>query len=256
VLFPGDPKECFEFAVAAFDLAERFQTPTFVVSDLDIGMNDWMIPKLEWDDDFVPDRGKVLSAEELEQAERFYRYLDVDGDHVAARTLPGVHGKGAYFTRGSGHDKYGRYTEDSDEYVEVMDRLLKKVESAADAVPAPELHTVEGGSRLGLISIGGCHWAVLEARDQLLRDGVQVDYLRVRGFPFSSAVERFIDEHDVVVVVEQNRDEQLRKLLLLETNCVKQKLESITDYGGQPLSKGVVLEGLAPYLEALAVEVS
>ena len=256
VLFPGDPKECFEFAVAAFDLAERFQTPTFVVSDLDIGMNDWMIPKLEWDDDFVPDRGKVLSAEELEQAEHFYRYLDVDGDHVAARTLPGVHGKGAYFTRGSGHDKYGRYTEDSDEYVEVMDRLLKKVESAADAVPAPELHTVEGGSRLGLISIGGCHWAVLEARDQLLRDGVQVDYLRVRGFPFSSAVERFIDEHDVVVVVEQNRDEQLRKLLLLETNCVKQKLESITDYGGQPLSKGVVLEGLAPYLEALAVEVS
>ena len=256
VLFPGDPKECFEFAVAAFDLAERFQTPTFVVSDLDIGMNDWMIPKLEWDDDFVPDRGKVLSAEELEQAEHFYRYLDVDGDHVAARTLPGVHGKGAYFTRGSGHDKYGRYTEDSDEYVEVMDRLLKKVESAADAVPAPELHTVEGGSRLGLISIGGCHWAVLEARDQLLRDGVQVDYLRVRGFPFSSAVERCIDEHDVVVVVEQNRDEQLRKLLLLETNCVKQKLESITDYGGQPLSKGVVLEGLAPYLEALAVEVS
>ena len=131
VLFPGDPKECFEFAVAAFDLAERFQTPVFVVLDLDIGMNDWMIPKLEWDDGYEWDRGKVLDAEELEAAERFYRYLDVDGDHIPYRTLPGVHPKGAYFTRGSGHDKYGRYTEDSDAYVEVVDRLLAKVESAA-----------------------------------------------------------------------------------------------------------------------------
>ena len=254
-LFPADPKECFEFAVAAFDLAERFQTPTFVVSDLDIGMNDWMIPKLEWDDDFVPDRGKVLSEEELEQAERFYRYLDVDGDHIAARTLPGVHPKGAYFTRGSGHDKYGRYTEDSDAYVEVMDRLLKKVESAADAVPAPEVHSVEGGSRLGLISVGGCHRAVLEARDHLMREGVQVDYLRVRGFPFNDTVEQFVDEHEIVIVVEQNRDEQLRKLLLLETRCSKRKLVSVTDYGGHPLSKGIVLEGVAPYLEVLKVEI-
>jgi 2-oxoglutarate ferredoxin oxidoreductase subunit alpha len=254
-LFPADPKECFEFAVAAFDLAERFQTPTFVVSDLDIGMNDWMIPKLEWDDDFVPDRGKVLSEEEIEQAERFYRYLDVDGDHIAARTLPGVHPKGAYFTRGSGHDKYGRYTEDSDAYVEVMDRLLKKVESAADSVPAPDMYSVEGGSRLGLISIGGCHWAVLEARAHLAREGAQVDYLRVRGFPFSDAVEQFVDEHEIVIVVEQNRDEQLRKLLLLETRCSKRKLVSVTDYGGHPLSKGIVLDGVAPYLELLAVEV-
>ena len=254
-LFPADPKECFEFAVTAFDLAERFQTPTFVVSDLDIGMNDWMIPKLEWDDDFEPDRGKVLSEEELEQAERFYRYLDVDGDHIAARTLPGVHPKGAYFTRGSGHDKYGRYTEDSDAYVEVMDRLLKKVESAADAVPAPEVHSVEGGSRLGLISVGGCHRAVLEARDHLMREGVQVDYLRVRGFPFNDTVEQFVDEHEIVIVVEQNRDEQLRKLLLLETRCSKRKLVSVTDYGGHPLSKGIVLEGVAPYLEVLKVEI-
>ena len=254
-LFPADPKECFEFVVTAFDLAERFQTPTFVVSDLDIGMNDWMIPKLEWDDDFVPDRGKVLSEEELEQAERFYRYLDVDGDHIAARTLPGVHPKGAYFTRGSGHDKYGRYTEDSDAYVEVMDRLLKKVESAADAVPAPEVHSVEGGSRLGLISVGGCHRAVLEARDHLMREGVQVDYLRVRGFPFNDTVEQFVDEHEIVIVVEQNRDEQLRKLLLLETRCSKRKLVSVTDYGGHPLSKGIVLEGVAPYLEVLKVEI-
>ncbi len=255
VLFPADPKECFEFAVAAFDLAERFQTPTFFLSDLDIGMNDWLIPKLEWDDSFVPDRGKVLSAEDLEQADQFYRYLDVDGDHIAARTLPGVHPKGSYFTRGSGHDKYGRYTENSDAYIEVVDRIRKKIESAADAVPAPEIHSVEGGSRLGLVSIGGCHWAVLEARDHLIRDGVQVDYMRVRGFPFNETVEQFLDEHDLVVVVEQNRDAQLKKLLLLETRCAKEKLVSVTDYGGQPLSKGNVLEGVVPYLEMLAVEV-
>jgi 2-oxoglutarate ferredoxin oxidoreductase subunit alpha len=255
VLFPSDPKECFEFAVAAFDLAERFQTPTFVVSDLDIGMNDWLIPKLEWDDDFVPDRGKVLSAEELEEVDHFYRYLDTDGDHIAARTLPGVHPKGSYFTRGSGHDKYGRYTEDSAAYMEVMDRLLAKVESAADHVPAPDVHEAKSPTRLGLISIGGCHWGVLEARDDLEAKGVAVDYLRVRGFPFNETVEQFLEDHDMVFVIEQNRDEQLRKLLLNETRCSKEKLLSVTYYGGQPLSKGHVLDGLASHLEKELVEV-
>ncbi|HIA74579.1 MAG TPA: 2-oxoacid:acceptor oxidoreductase subunit alpha, partial [Gemmatimonadetes bacterium] len=185
VLFPADPKECFEFSVQAFDLAERFQTPTFVVSDLDIGMNDWMIPKLEWDDSFKPDRGKVLGADELEKAENFYRYLDLDGDHIPPRSLPGVHPKGAYFTRGSGHDKYGQYTEDSDAYVEVMERLLAKVKSAADRVPAPEVYRTDGGLGVGIVSIGGCHWAVLEARDTFAAEGVHLDYLRIRGFPFN-----------------------------------------------------------------------
>jgi 2-oxoglutarate ferredoxin oxidoreductase subunit alpha len=249
VLFPADPKECFEFAVAAFDLAERFQTPTFVLSDLDIGMNDWMIPKLEWDDSYTPDRGKVLSAEELEGVETFFRYIDVDGDHIASRTLPGVHKKGAYFTRGSGHDKYGRYTEDSDEYVEVMDRLREKVQSAADHLPAPEVHVAGEGSAFGLISIGGCHWAVLEARDELAARGVDIDYLRVRGFPFNRTVAEFLEHHDKVFVVEQNRDAQLRNLLAIETGCPMGKMASITYYGGQPLSKGHVLEGLAPHLE-------
>ena len=243
VLFPSNPKECFELAVAAFDIAERFQTPTFVVSDLDIGMNDWMIPRLQWDDAYRPDRGKVLSAEELEEVQKFYRYLDVDGDHIAARTLPGVHPKGAYFTRGSGHDKYGRYTEDSDAYMEVVDRIRKKIESAAEHIPAPEIHG--SGSPYGLISLGGCHWAVLEARDDLARRGVAVDYLRVRAFPFARAVEEFIDAHEKVFVIEQNRDEQLRKLLTIETGCTKEKLASITYYGGQPLSKGHVLDGLS-----------
>ena len=255
VLFPADPRECFEFAVAAFDLAERFQTPVFVVSDLDIGMNDWMIPRLEWDDAYVPDRGKVLSAEDLEKAESFYRYLDVDGDHVPYRTLPGVHPKGAYFTRGSGHDKYGRYTEGSDEYIEVVDRLLEKIESAGDHVPAPEVFgdgaTEEGGASYGMISIGGCHWAVLEARDDLAARGIEIDYLRVRGFPFNRTVEDFLEHHDRIFVIEQNRDEQLRKLLLMETSCPKHKLTSITYYGGQPLSKGHVLGGLAEHIEIL-----
>ncbi len=262
VLFPADPKESFECAVAAFDLSERFQTPVFVMLDLDIGMNDWMIPKLEWDDSYTPDRGKVLSADELDEIEHFYRYLDVDGDHVAARTLPGVHPKGAFFTRGSGHDKYGRYTEGSDEYIEVVDRLLKKVESAADHVPAPEIHTSGSGSTHGMISVGGCHWAVLEARDDLARRGIEIDYLRVRGFPFNREVEEFLEKHERIFVIEQNRDEQLRKMLMIETGCSGDKLESITYYGGQPLSKGHVLDGLARHLsgvfdrETLAVEVT
>src|SRR5687768_2334949 len=144
VLFPANPEECFTFAVRAFDLAERFQTPVFVASDLDIGMNDWMCRKLTWDDAYRPDRGKVLDAEDLERIERFYRYLDTDGDGIAARTLPGTHPKGAYFTRGSGHDRFGGYTEDSDAYQEVMDRLARKVAGAAPAVPAPEVHRREG----------------------------------------------------------------------------------------------------------------
>ena len=256
VLFPADPREAFEFSVRAFDLAERFQTPTFVLLDLDIGMNDWVIPKLEWDDSYVPDRGKVLSADELEKVDKFYRYLDVDGDYITPRTLPGVHPKGAYFTRGSGHDKYGRYTEDSDAYVEVMERLLKKVESARDHVPAPELHRGSTPAAHGIVSVGGCHWAVMEARDDLATRGIHVDYLRVRGFPFNQGVEDFLAQHDTVFVIEQNRDGQLRKLLITETNCSKEKLVSVTYYGGQPLSKGHVLGGLAPHMERALMEVS
>jgi len=219
-------------------------------------MNDWMIPRLEWDDDYVPDRGKVLSAEELEKAESFYRYLDTDGDHIPYRTLPGVHPKGAYFTRGSGHDKYGRYTEGSAEYMEVVDRLLAKVDSAGDHVPAPEVHQASEPTDWGLISVGGCHWAVLEARDDLAERGFAMDYLRVRGFPFNETVERFLQEHQRIVVVEQNRDEQLRKLIAIETGCPKDKLRSITYYGGQPLSKGHVLEGLSKWIPALKSESS
>ncbi len=256
-LYPADPRECFEFAVRAFDLAERFQTPVFLVSDLDIGMNDWIVPRLEWDDAYRPDRGKVLSAAELEEAKTFFRYLDVDGDGIPYRTLPGTHPKGAYFTRGSGHDKYGKYTEDSAEYLEVMDRIARKVRGAADHVPAPEIHAAaDGPTRVGIVSLGGAHWAVREARDELLAQGVAVDYMRVRGFPFGAAVARFLEDHETVFVVEQNRDSQLRMLLMLETDCPKAKLVPVTYYGGQPLSKGHVLGGIGPSLEAAAVEVA
>ncbi|MEQ1856993.1 MAG: 2-oxoacid:acceptor oxidoreductase subunit alpha [Longimicrobiales bacterium] len=255
VLFPSDPRECFEFAVKAFDLAERFQTPVFVLSDLDIGMNDWVVDKFEWDDAFRPDRGKVLTADELAKAKNFYRYLDVDGDHIAARSLPGTHPKGAYFTRGSGHDKYGRYTEDSDAYSEVMERLKLKIASAGEAVPAPVIQKASAPTSMGLISLGGCNWAVMEARDDLASRGIHFDYMRVRGFPFGRQVEQFLAEHDMIFVIEQNRDEQLKKLLTIETAVPKEKLHSVTYFGGQPLSKGHVLRGLAPHLEGKLMEV-
>ena len=251
LLLPAHPGECFDFAVEVFDIAERYQTPVFVLSDLDIGMNDWVVPKLEWDDEYRPDRGKVLSARELEDAESFYRYLDLDGDGIPQRSLPGVHPKGAYFTRGSGHDKYGRYTEDSEPFMEVVDRLLRKVEGAAPHLPAPEVRRTEG-ARIGLVTFGACRGAVLEALEELADRGIAADYLRVRAFPFHPEVEAFLEEHEVNFVVEQNRDGQLRNLLILETNVAKSRLESVLYYGGLPMSAHHVLSGLAPHLEGLA----
>jgi 2-oxoglutarate ferredoxin oxidoreductase subunit alpha len=250
-LYPGDPREAFEFAAAAFDLAERFQTPVFVLSDLDIGMNDWMIPKLTWDDAYRPDRGKVLSSAELDEVKVFSRYLDADGDGIAPRTLPGVHPKGAYFTRGSGHNRFGAYTEDGDEYVEVIDRIDRKIQRAAHAVPAPIVRPA-AGAKVGLITVGGCHAACVEALDLLAADGLAIDYLRVRGFPFSDEVARFLDAHEVTFVVEQNRDGQLRNLLMLETGVHAEKLESVRYYGGFPMSAHHVISGVKAKLEKAA----
>lgn len=251
VLFPADPRECFDFAVAAFDFAERYQTPVFVLTDLDIGMNDWVVPKLEWDDAYRPDRGKVLSADELEKAKKFFRYLDVDGDGVPPRTLPGVHPTGAYVTRGSGHDRFGAYTEDSDPYTDVMDRLRRKIDGTASHLPAPEVR-LQDGARVGLVTIGGCRSAVLEALDELSRRGVAASYLRVRAFPFHPDVEAFLARHETNFVVEQNRDGQLRKLLVAETDAAKDGLVSVLYYGGLPMSCHHVVEGLAPHLDGLA----
>jgi 2-oxoglutarate/2-oxoacid ferredoxin oxidoreductase subunit alpha len=250
-LYPADPREAFEFAVASFDLAERFQTPVFLLSDLDIGMNDWMIPKLTWDDNYRPDRGKVLSPAELEQVKVFHRYLDVDGDGVPYRTLPGVHPKGSYFTRGSGHNRYGVYTEDGDEYVDVLDRIDRKIQSASRAVPAPVIKSAPG-NKVGLVTVGGCHAACVEALDLLTAEGIAVDYMRVRGFPFGDDVRAFLEAHEVNFVVEQNRDAQLRSLLMLETGVPVEKLESVRYYGGFPMSAHHVITGVKAKLEKAA----
>lgn len=249
-LFPSSPGECFYMAVTAFDLSERFQTPVFVVSDLDIGMNDWMVPRLTWDDGYRPDRGKVLDAEALEKVQRFSRYLDVDGDGIAARSLPGVHPKGAYFVRGSGHDKHGAYTEDAAEYQEVVDRLARKLKTAEEAVPAPEIHQRKGTpSSVGLVALGGTHAAMLEACDALARDGIDVDYMRIKAFPFGGAVRHFLDSHETLFVVEQNRDAQLRSLLAIETGLPRDRMTAVLDYGGLPLTADFVTAEVARHLE-------
>ena len=248
VLFPCNPEECFYLSVAAFDLADRFQTPVFVASDLDIGMNDWMCKRLQWDDNYRPDRGKCLTAVELESVKEFSRYLDAGGDDIAARSLPGVHGNGAYFVRGSGHDKHGKYTEDADSYQEVVDRLARKFKRAAGAVPAPEFHRVPGGAEVGIVSLGGCHAAVMEAVDRLRDRGIMVDYMRIKAFPFDTPVRAFLDAHTTNFVVEQNRDAQLRSLLAMETGMPRDEMISVLDYGGMPLTAQAVVSAVASHL--------
>lgn len=235
LLFPANPNECFEMAVKAFDLAERLQTPVIVLSDLDIGMNDWMCPKLEWDDDYRPDRGKVLGAEELESITHFQRYLDEDGDGICYRTYPGVHPRGGYFTRGSGHNQSARYTEDPAEYQEVMDRLARKFETAVGLMPEPVVRKAAQATTWGLVSLGSSDGAIHEAIDLLGEKGLAVDYLRVRSFPFGAEVQKFLDDHEQVFVVEQNRDAQLKSLLTLELDVARAKLISILHYAGIPI---------------------
>ena len=249
VLFPCNPEECFYMSVTAFDLADRFQTPVFVASDLDIGMNDWMCKRLQWDDDHKWDRGKCLSADDLESIKKFSRYLDAEGDGIAARSLPGVHGNGAYFVRGSGHDKHGMYTEDSDAYQEVVDRLARKHRLAATVVPAPEIHTTPGAD-IGIVSLGGCHAAVAEAIDRLRDAGIVADYMRIKAFPFDAPVRAFLDEHAVTFVVEQNRDAQLRSMLAIETGKPRDEMIPVLDYGGMPLTAAVVVNAVTSHRNA------
>jgi 2-oxoglutarate ferredoxin oxidoreductase subunit alpha len=243
-LYPASPEECFEFAAKAFDLAERLQTPVLVLSDLDIGMNDWMCPELKWDASYVPDRGKVLDAEQLAKLDQFWRYYDHDNDGIPQRTLPGVSAKGAYFTRGSGHNQYGRYTEDAKEYQIVVDRLRKKWLTAARLVP-PALIEQEPRVETAIVSLGSCDGAVREARARLAEQGIQVNYMRVRGFPFGEEVERFLQAHGTIFVVEQNRDAQLRSLLLLETGVERTRMRSILHYNGLPIPASYVVDGIA-----------
>ena len=243
LLFPADPAECFHMSPQAFDLAEHLQTPVMVLTDLDIGMNDWMVPELEWDDSYVPDRGKIYEAEDLEKMEKFYRYLDVDGDGIPYRTLPGVHPKGSYFTRGSGHTKYGAYTENSAEYQEVLDRLLVKWETARTLMPEAEVRYSKF-NKAALMTLGSGDGACKEALDRLEQQNINLNYCRVKSFPFTDAVREFIDKHEVVYVVEQNRDGQLRTLLIEDIDADQRKLVSLLHYDGMPMNAGFVVNGV------------
>jgi 2-oxoglutarate ferredoxin oxidoreductase subunit alpha len=242
-LYPSNPEECFYMSVQAFDLAERLQTPVLVLSDLDIGMNDWMCRDLKWDDAWQPDRGKVLGKDDLDKIDKFYRYLDKDEDGIPYRTFPGVHRKGAYFTRGSGHTQLGTYTEDSAEYQIVLDRLTRKFQTAKKYLPRPVIEQ-DARTDIAIVSIGSSDGAVHEALDILRARGVQMNYMRVRAFPFSEEVEKFLAEHRLLFVVEQNRDAQLRSLLTLETRVTKDKLRSLLHYSGLPVSSSFIVDGV------------
>jgi 2-oxoglutarate ferredoxin oxidoreductase subunit alpha len=240
-LYPANPEEAFYLSVEAFDLAEQLQTPVFVLSDLDIGMNDWMIKDLEWDDKFKPNRGKVLSSDEIEKMENYSRYLDVDGDGIPYRTIPGTNPKGAYFTRGSGHNRFGGYTEDASEYQDVVDRLLIKWETAKSMVPKPSV-SYSKNNDIGIISVGSCDDAIREARDIMKEQDQRLNYLRVKAFPFTKEVDKFLDAHKKIFVVEQNRDGQLAQLLISETGVDAKKIKSVRLYNGVPIFPKDVVE--------------
>ncbi len=238
LLIPADPKECFEMSADSFDLAERLQTPVIVMSDLDLGMNDNLCAPLEWDDNREYDRGKVLSAEDLDNmTERYGRYLDVDGDGICYRTLPGTHPeKGAFFTRGTSRNEYAVYTEFGDAYVKNMERLNAKMETAKSYVPGPVTYKASKKTRDGVIFYGTSTDASLEALDILAEQGLHLDALRLRAFPFSKEVTDFIESHDRIFVIEQNRDAQMRKLLIIECDLNPKKLLSYVHYDGMPMT--------------------
>ena len=243
LLFPANPEECFYMSIEAFDLADELQTPVMVLSDLDIGMNDWMTPELKWDESYKPRRGKLLNAEQLEAIEKFHRYLDTDGDGIPYRTLPGEHPKGSYFTRGSGHNKYGGYTEDAAEYQDVVDRLMVKWETARSMVPEPEIEYSEF-NKTGIIAVGSSDGAIKEALDELKTRNVGINYCRAKAFPFSESIHEFVEKHDTIYVIEQNRDAQLRSLLILDTEQPPSKFVPMLHYNGLPINASFVVESV------------
>ncbi|NRA41763.1 MAG: 2-oxoacid:acceptor oxidoreductase subunit alpha [Pseudomonadales bacterium] len=254
LLFPASPKECFDHTAAAFDIAERMQTPVIMLTDLDLGMNDHMSEPLEWDDSRAYDRGKVFTHDDLENMQqRFGRYLDVDGDGIPYRTYPGTHPtKGSFFTRGTSRDEYAVYTENGDEYVKNMNRLLKKWETAKDVVPAPEVYQASNQSNRGVIFFGTSTDSSLEALDYLADKGIQLDALRVKAFPFNDTVKAFIDDHDEVFVIEQNRDAQLRQLVINEFDIVPSKLVSVLEFGGMPITAAHIQSQIEAHLNPVS----
>jgi 2-oxoglutarate ferredoxin oxidoreductase subunit alpha len=253
LLFPEDPGECFEFGALSFDLADRLQTPIFVMLDLDIGMNEWLVKPFAWDDGRKLDRGKVLSEAELSAGREFGRYFDVDGDGITFRTYPGTHAnKGAFFTRGTSKDRYARYTEEGGAYVDNMQRLLRKFETAKTLVPAPIVGSAREPTRFGVIYYGSTSAAMEEALEALARDGVFLDTCRVRAFPFADSVADFVLDHDQVFVVEQNRDAQLRTLVVTECGLDPARLMPILHYDGTPITARFITDAIARQWRALS----
>ena len=254
LLFPEDPTECFEFSALAFDLADRLQTPVFVMTDLDIGMNTRLCDPLQWDDTRAYDRGKVMSYEDLESGKDFGRYLDVDGDGIAYRTYPGTHpARGAFFTRGTTKDRYARYSEAGPDYVDNMQRLLRKFETAKQLVPKPLLYPADKPARFGAIFYGSTSPAMQEALDVLAERGVHINALRVRGFPFQEEIADFVASHPWVFVIEQNRDAQLRTLLVNEAKVNPTRLISILHYDGTPITARFIVEQISQHAGARTV---
>jgi 2-oxoglutarate ferredoxin oxidoreductase subunit alpha len=249
LLLPEDPKELFEFAAESFDLAERLQTPVFVLEDLDIGMNDWLCEPFSWDDSRVYDRGKVMTADELEAGKTFGRYLDVDGDAIPYRTLPGTHPtKGAFFTRGTSRDRFAKYSEEGSVYQDNMQRLLRKFETAKSLVPQPVIARAKERTKSGLIYFGSSAPAVREAMAALAEDGVHLDTMRLRAFPFPDAVSDFINAYDQVFLVEQNRDAQMRSLLVNECGIDPARFISILHFDGTPITARFIIGAIAERL--------
>ena len=254
LLFPEDPRECFEMGAQAFDLADRLQTPIFVMLDLDIGMNEWLCEPLRWDDTRRMDRGKVMTKAELEAGKDFGRYLDVDGDGIPYRTYPGTHpSRGAFFTRGTTKNRNARYSEEGPDYIENMERLLKKFETAKTLVPKPVARPAKQPTRHGVLYFGSTTPAMHEALDALEAQGVHLDGLRVRGFPFGQEVLDFVAAHDQVFVVEQNRDAQLRTLLMSEAGLSPAKLTAVLHYDGTPITERFISRAITERLRALNV---
>jgi 2-oxoglutarate ferredoxin oxidoreductase subunit alpha len=254
LLFPEDPKEAFDMGAQAFDLADRLQTPIFVMLDLDIGMNHRLCQPLKWDDSRKYDRGKVMTAEMLDAGKEFGRYLDVDGDGIPYRTYPGTHPtKGAYFTRGTSRDRYARYTEEGAPYSDNMQRLLRKFETAKDLVPRPLRANADKPTRYGVIYFGSTSPAMDEAHGMLKAAGQSLDLMRVRAFPFHHTVDDFIADHDFVFVVEQNRDAQLRSLIVNECGIDPARLVPILHYDGTPITARFIASAIGERLGALKV---
>ena len=249
LLIPSTPTECFDMMADAFDYAEKLQTPVIVMSDLDLGMNDHMTPAFKWDDSRKYQRGKVLTAEQLDALPQWGRYRDVDGDGIPYRTLPGTHPtKGSYFTRGSSHDENAAYSEDSPTYVRIMDRLLKKLETAKKMIPAPEVHLGEKKSDVAMLYFGTSMHAAEEALDILKNDGAPMDAIRIKSFPFCNEVKEFIENYDRVFVVEQNRDAQMRSLLINELEIDPKKLIKVLNYDGTPITADFILKNVHQHL--------